>query len=277
MKKILKPLIFSSLLLALFAACKKDENKVILEGATSPVLTPSITTPNLPLSFANKDKEALKLSWTNPNYTFNTGVSSQDVTYQIEIDTAGVNFTGKKKQTVSVSKELSKSFNVAEFNGFLLNQLVLDTSRPHSIEIRVKSTLANAAAPIYSNVLKYTVVPYPIPPVVAPPTTGELFLVGDATNGGWNNPVPLPSQKFTKIDALHFEITVPLIGGKEYLFLPLNGDWGHKYAAKDKSKQSADGGDFGYDFGDNFPGPAASGNYKIVVDFQRGKYSVTKL
>ncbi len=35
------------------------------------------------------------------------------------------------------------------------------------------------------------------------------------------------------------------------------------------------GGDFKFDAKDNFPGPAASGTYKIVVDFQRGKFTVT--
>ena len=281
MKKIVKQLLFVFFLAAVFVSCKKDENKVFFEGGTSPVLTSSITSANLPLSFLNKDKEAFRLSWTNPNYQFTTGISSQDVSYQIEIDTAGANFTNSKRQTVAVSKELSRTFTVSEFNGYLLNQLQLDTSVPHNIEIRVKSFMVNESGILYSNVVKYTVVPYPIPPVVAPPTTGHLYIVGNATPGGdatgWNNPVSLPSQEFTKKDALHYELTIPLIGGKEYLFLPLNGDWGHKYACKKKADQSATGGDFGFDFADNFPGPAASGNYKIEVDFQRGKYTVTKM
>jgi len=276
MKNILKQLFFFSLLAVIFASCKKDENKVYFEGGTSPVLSSSVNSPDLPLSYSNKDNEAIKLSWTNPNYQFNTGISSQDVSYQIEIDTAGANFTNPNKQTISVSKDLSRTFLVSEFNGFLLNQLQLDTSVSHNIEIRVKSSLTNQSVTLYSNVLKYAVVPYPIPPVVAPPSTGKLFLVGDATDGGWNNPVPLPSQEFVKIDALHFEITIGLIGGKEYLFIPLNGDWGHKFACKKTADQSPDGGDFGLDLSDNFPGPVASGNYKIEVDFQRGKYTVTK-
>ena len=277
MRKIVKHLFSLYLLVALFASCKKDENKVYYEGGTPPVLSTSVTSPDLPLSFINKDKEALRLSWTNPDYQFNTGISSQDVHYQIEVDTAGSNFTNPKKLTVSVDKEFSKTFTVSEFNGYLLNVLQLDTSISHNIEIRVKSFLTTGAAALYSNVLQYTVVPYPIPPVVTPPTTGKLFLVGSATAGDWSNPVPVPSQEFTKIDALHFEITVPLIGGKEYLFIPLNGDWGHKYACTKTADQSPDGGDFGYDFPANFPGPAVSGNYKIEVDFQRGKYTVKKL
>ena len=76
-----------------------------------------------------------------------------------------------------------------------------------------------------------------------------------------------------------YEITVALSGGNEYLMLPVNGDWSHKYACKNNPAGTTPntGGDFGYDFNDNFPGPAASGNYKIQVDFQRGKFTVTKL
>jgi len=194
MKNILNLLLVSFFITVTLLSCEKDGHKIFLEGGTEPVLTSSITTPDLPLSFANRNTEALKLTWTNPDYKFTTGISSQDVNYQIEIDTTGANFTNPKKQTVSVSKELSKSFVVSEFNGFLLNQLQLDTSVVHNIEIRVKSYLGNGSVVLYSNVLKYAVVPYPIPPVVNPPSTGKLFLVGDATNGGWNNPVPLPSQ-----------------------------------------------------------------------------------
>jgi hypothetical protein len=277
MKNILKLLVISSLLIAAMGACTKDENKIYYEGGTSPVLTSSLTGNKLPLSYANRDKDAIKLSWTNPNYQFTTGISSQDISYLLEIDTSGANFTNSKKQTVAVSKDLSKSFTQEEFNGYLLNQLALDTSVPHNIEIRVTSYLANRAVPLTSNVLKYVVVPYSIPPVVTPPAGGNLYLVGSATAGGWSNPVPTPGQQFKKISTTLYEITVPLIGGQEYLFLPLNGDWNHKYAVKDKTVAGlSDGGDFGFDKSDNFPGPAASGTYKIAVDFQRGKFTVTK-
>ncbi len=70
---------------------------------------------------------------------------------------------------------------------------------------------------------------------------------------------------------------MPLIGGKEYLLLPLNRDWAHKYAVADKSKTGlSGGGDFGFDLNDNFPAPAASGTYKIQVNFATGKFALTK-
>ncbi len=279
MKKYFKFILIPFLLVFLISSCKKDEHKIFLEDGTAPVLDASVT-GSIPLSFANKDKEAVNLTWTNPGYKFTTGISSHNVSYQIEIDTVGANFTNPQKQTISVSSDLSKSFTQQVFNDYLLNQLVLKPGISHDIEIRVKSFLENNSALLSSNVLQFTVTPYAIPPKVAPPSTGHLYIVGNATPGGdatgWNNPVPVPSQEFTMVSPTLYEITIPLIGGKEYLFLPLNGDWAHKYAVKDNTLAGLNaGGDFGFDLPKNFPGPAASGNYKIVVDFQRGKFTVT--
>ena len=58
--------------------------------------------------------------------------------------------------------------------------------------------------------------------------------------------------------------------------MPKNGDWGHKYAVKNKTLAGLNtGGDFAADVSDNFPGPEKTGNYKIEVDFLTGKFKVT--
>lgn len=278
MKNIFKLFIFSLVTAGLLWSCTKDEHKDYFKGGTPPVLTAltNATPESLDLEYLKADKEAVLFAWTNPEYQFTTGISSQDVSYQIEIDTTGADFGNPQKQTVAVSKDLSLSITVGQFNDYLLNQLVLKPGIEHHIEVRVRSTLTNSSVPLYSNVLKFSVTPYAIPPKVAPPVTGELYLVGDATDGGWNNPVPVPSQKFTQVSETFYELTVPLTGGKQFLFLPKNGDWGNKFACKKTADQSPDGGDFGFNWSDNFPGPSASGTYKIQVDFQRGKYTITK-
>ena len=275
MKHISK-LLFCSLLLFTIWSCKKDEKKIYFNGGTAPALSAS-KTGNIPLSFANKDQEAIKLSWTNPDYQFTTGISSHDVNYLIEIDTAGANFTNPKRQTIAISSDLSKSFTQGEFNDFLLNQLQLDTLNLHNLEIRVKSYLRTGAVPLYSNVLKLTARPFAIPPKVAPPASGKLYIVGNATPGGWNNPVPIPDQEFTKLSSTVYEITVSISGGNSYLFLPINGDWTTKYGGLGgNNTNNPDGDDFRVGGGD-LKAPTISGNYKIQVDFQRGKFTLTKL
>ncbi len=136
------------------------------------------------------------------------------------------------------------------------------------VEFRIISYLgAGYTVPLVtSNVVKINITTFtPVPPT--------LYIVGDATAGGWNNPVPVPSQQFSRIDAVSYGIVVNLTAGKSYLFLPVNGDWSHKYGGS-----SATGGQLLSDGavpGSNTPSPATSGMYQIVVNFQTGTYSVT--
>src|SRR6478672_8482228 len=152
-------LILFSLSLLILVSCKKDEKIDYYEGGTAPKLTANVSN-TIPLSYSAKDKEALTLSWTNPNYMFTTGVSSQDVSYMIEFDTVGAHFTSPQKQSVVVSKEMSKTFTQNQINDYLLNQMGLQVNKPHQIEVRVKSTLAYNSAPLPSNVLTFTATPF---------------------------------------------------------------------------------------------------------------------
>lgn len=278
MKNILRS--FAALLLgsALLVSCKKDDNQVVYQGGTEPVLSSTVAGNTIPLSFVNSDNPAITLSWTNPDYNFNTGVSSQDVTYTVEIDTVGASFTNPKKQQVTVANDLSLALTQGKLNDYLLNQLELRPAMAHQIEIRVSSAIGTSEATrLYSNVLTYTVTPFAIPPKVAPPASGQLFMVGSATPGGWNNPVPVPAQEFTRISETLYELTVDIAPGGSYLFLPVNGSWSAKYGTIGSNNSNAvGGGDFKAEGGDMLA-PSTSGSHKIVVDFQRGKWTVTKL
>ncbi len=258
------------------ASCKKEENKVEFQGGTAPVLTSTIASP-IVLTDADKNNTAAIFSWTNPNYKFSTGTSSQDVTYTLQLDTAGAAF--KTPNETVIPKELGVTLTVAE-----LNKKILAMNLPWGVSknfmIRVKSSLGNGTVPLYSNVKTFTATAY-LDAAVTPPGTapsyadGKLFLVGDATNGGWNNPVPVPTQEFTKIDATHYTLTVSLIGGKEYLLLPTNGDWGRKYG--NACGSNGCNATAGYDFkaqGDNIKAPASSGTYTIAINFVSGKITV---
>ncbi len=256
-------------------SCEKDDAKVFFEGGTPPTLTSTATT-SIPLVFATAGEQALRLTWTNPNYTFNTGVSSQDVKYELQLDTAGANFTNPKMKTLSISKELGYTFTQSELNDYLLNTLELKPGMVHDLEFRVKAFLGQRSVPLFSNVVKLKATPYAIPPKVTPPPSGELYIVGNATPGGWNNPVPSPSQKFTRVSETLYELTVPLTGGASYLLLPVNGSWDAKFGAMGGNhSNNVNGDDFKANGGDLLA-PDAPGTYKISVDFQRGKFTVTR-
>src|SRR5205085_1039964 len=155
----------------------------------------------------------------------------------------------------------SASFTAKELNDIALGfGFAFNTA--YSMDIRLVSSYANNNDQKTSNTVTIQYTPYKIPPKVALPASGELYLVGSATQGGWNNPVPVPAQKFAQIDETTWAGVFQLNGNSEYLVLPVNGDWSHKYAVADKTAAGlSEGGDFGYDLSDNIPSPANAGLY----------------
>ena len=148
MKYIIKSLLLLALTSAFFS-CTKDENQVIFEGGTKPVLSSSTAT--VPMSFVNKDKPAITISWTNPNYMFNTGLSSQDVSYLVEIDTVGSTFTNPQRQSITVIKDMNVTLTQGELNGYLLNQLLLKADMNHEIAMRVTASLGGNTCLLYTS------------------------------------------------------------------------------------------------------------------------------
>ena len=102
----------------------------------------------------------------------------------------------------------------------------------------------------------------------------NLYIVGDATAGGWNNPVPTPSQQFTQIDNFSFGIIISIAAGKSYLFLPVNGDWSHKFGGTGANNTNNVMGDNIKAEGGDLKAPATSATYTITVNFITMTYKV---
>lgn len=267
-----------------FASCKKEENRVVYEGGTAPVLT-TTTIGTIVLLKDKKQETALSLSWTNPNYMFNTGVSSQNVNYILQVDTSGKNFASPKLQEMAIPNDLGVNLSGQQLNTFL-SKMEFASGIDQAIDIRVKSTLANNSAALTSNLLKLKVNPY-LDFAVEPPGTaannyldGNLWIVGDAVASGFTNPLPAPydvTQKFTRIDIMHYEGTFTFVGGGGYKLIQTQGVWGTQYHALDGSAGAGQSGSFEKKDADpQFPSPGA-GKYKVQINFQTGKYTLTKL
>jgi len=275
MKKIIQSLVYVSLAIVFFAACEKDEAKDTYINGTAPVLT-ATSKDSIALNFLTEDNLGITFNWTNPNYKFASGGSSQNVNYTLEIDTTGANFKGANKKSISISKDLSAAYTQKAFN-IVIADLKLKPGKLARIEVRVIATLGAAPTELISNVLAFKVVPYAPPPKVPVPTAGTLWVTGNAFASGWANPLGAPfvtSQRLAKVSETLYEGVVAFIGGGNYKMIQENGVWGTQYHkvtgdafAGTFEKKDADPG---------FDGPAVAGNYKISVDFQAGTFTVTK-
>jgi hypothetical protein len=275
MKKIIQSLVYLSFAIVFLASCNKDEARDTFVGGTAPVLTAS-SKDTIALNFNTETDLGVKFSWTNPNYTFASGVSSQNVNYSLEIDTAGANFNGPNKKVISISKDLSATYTQKDFN-IAISDVKVKTGKVAKLEVRIVATLGATVTQLVSNVLSFKVMPYAPPPKVPVPTAGTLWVTGSAFASGWANPLGSPydvSQKFTKVTETRYELVVAMLNSGNYKLIQENGVWGTQYKkltgdayAGTLEKKDADPG---------FDAPAVAGTYKIVVDFQEGTYTVTK-
>ena len=238
----------------------------VVKLAVTPYNDPSVLTTektSVTPAIATATQHSNKFSWSS-SFNGYTGT----INYVLQYDSATKNFAAPQEVAIG-SSVYSKSLTEAEMNETALKAGIVGGS-PGKVEYRIKATTAQGAIS-YSNAVSVTIATYvPVP--------ANLFIVGDATPGGWSNPVPTPSQQFTKVDDYSFSITIGLTAGKSYLFLPVNGSWDHKYGGSTDGVSTA--GELLKDGavpGSNTPAPAASGVYKIVVNFQTSKYTVTQI
>ncbi|MBB6273110.1 hypothetical protein HDF26_003570 [Pedobacter cryoconitis] len=239
-----------SLLMLLFVSCKKDETKVVASNGTAPVLTATQST--LVLDSASAKKDAVVLNWTASSFNYSAAIS-----YAVQLDLAGNNFSGPKE--VALNTALTKTFTVAEINN-LVNQLGLTPGTAGKIEMRAKASIGDVFAPAYSNVLTLTVTPYQI--IIDYPS---LYVPGSYQ--GWD---PKSASKISSVtDNKIYEgyINFP-DASTDFKFTP-QPDWnGVNYGTSSPGTLNAGGGDNLHQDG--------AGYYLVKADTKALTYSLTK-
>ena len=267
MRTILNFFLLTAGIAGFLAACDKAETLPFHGSGTASVLSASST--NVAPAPVDSNKIALTLNWTSPQYATDT----TNYKFVIEIDSTGKNFA--KADTRIVMGKLTTSFIAKELNTLLLDRGYA-FNVPVDMDVRLKASYGNNNELKLSNVVKIKMTPYKVPPKVALPASLKLFIVGDGTAGGWANPVPVPSQEFSRIDETTWGGVFQLTGGKSYLLLPTNNNvWDIKYGGTGSNNSNNVDGDNFKVGGSDLKTPAASGMYKIIFDFQQGKFSVT--
>jgi hypothetical protein len=251
-------------------SCEKVDDLKINGDGTAAVLSSS--TQTLAAQAADSSSQLVTFSWTYPNYA----TDSSNHKYILQFDSAGRNFS--KLISRVVLGNLTSSFTAKEMNEIMLG-LGFKFNQTYNMEVRVISSYANNNQQLTSNVLTLSATPYKVPPKVVLPFSNHLYIIGGATDFGWNqeNPMP-PIRELTRLDETTWAGIYHLNGGSGYLLLP-QPNWDNKYAIQDNSVPgAANGGTFGYNFPQDFPGNVAQGDswYKMVFDFQTGRYTITQ-
>lgn len=266
MKPIIKFFLLIIGVAAIFSACDKADVLPFYGSAEAPVLSPSATTV-APLP-ADSNNVALTLTWSNPKHA----TDSANIKYTIEIDSTGKNFS--QPATRVVMGKTTTSFTAKELNTILLAKGYA-FNVPVDMDVRITSSYANNNERLNSNTVRIKMTPYKIPPKVAVPSSGRLFIVGSATQGGWNNPVPAPAQELARMNETTFGGIFQLNANGSYLLLPVNGSWDAKFGGMGSNNSNNVAGDEFKAGGSDLMAPATSGWYKVIFDFQTGKFSVT--
>lgn len=168
MKNIFK-IIFSSLLFVLVVSCVREDDKEVLKESSEGSI--SADKNSVVLNNATPEAESIKFSYTLP--TFSPAVVPS---YAIEFALKDANFSIKEQ--IVVSKDtLSAALSHKQLNDLLLN-IGAKPGELANVEVRLKTSFNNQTN-YYSDILNLEVTPFV--------SFKNLYLVGDATEAGWNN------------------------------------------------------------------------------------------
>ena len=271
MKYIFRSFCLLTVLALLFTSCEKVENLPVYTSGTAPVL--SSTKTSVAPTATDSLNTIVTFSWTTPKFSTDTSTYK----YILQIDTANGNFS--KAVTKTITGALSTSLTAKELNVILLNY-GFAFNAPHDLYIRLLASYKNNNEPVYSNTIKLTASAYKVPPKIALPTTQRLFITGGATDFDWTNPGVMPAiRELTRLDETTWGGIFHLSGNSAYLLLQQGGNWDDKYSVDNSTNPTAEAGNFNFKAPNDFPANVSGGAgwYKMIYDFQQGKYTVTKV
>lgn len=255
MKNISKSIIALFAVVALSCSVEDVQDRPVIEGVDSPVLTAPTAGAAYVLSPANATAQAERFTWKSANYG-----GAVEVVYTVEVDKKGNAF---KTPVVLASRksENQASVSVETMNGAALT-LKSTPFAPAEFEVRVKSTVGTQI--MLSNVVGIVITPYTT-------ESPKLWVPGGyAKASGYPNdwdPATSPQLSASGYGKVDFEGYINFNdAGAEYKFTSFP-EWKGEYAAGATAGTIATSGA-------NLKIPAA-GYYKMEVDTEKLTYKVT--
>jgi starch-binding outer membrane protein SusE/F len=265
--------------IVIFNSCKKEGYEPVLEKSSGPVISSPANNATYVLQEDQKNEPFESFTWSAADYNINAGRNWElmnsdklgDITYTVQLDTEGDNFSSPITLTATTST--SFSMTVGELNGKLLT-MGLATGTAHNLVLRVIGdvSITSVLDNVISETVKFTVTPFEAA-IVFP----SIYLLGDATAPGWDNANALPMFAFSETQ---FAIVANLAGeGKFLKFIKDLGAWAPQWGTDGGTSES---GPLVFRPTEAEPDPAAIpapvevGDYRIFADIGALTYSITK-
>ncbi|REC46436.1 SusF/SusE family outer membrane protein [Chryseobacterium pennipullorum] len=239
----------------LVISCSEDDQVMLTETAQSKI---SSDKTEVILDKDHLDATAITFTWAKP--AFDQPIVSSS---KIEFGIKGENFKNSKTVDVATSPFVMTN---KQLNTLLLSMGAIG-NEPNQIEVRLKTAVGYGN--YHSNTLMLTLTPYILGPVY---NYTDLYLVGDATAGGWDN-----SATNAKLYPLQKSATAGIYsytgyfaaGGFKLIQNP--GSWDPQYGMGASAGSLLAGGG-----SSNIP-VAAAGYYKLTIDINTLKYTLTAI
>lgn len=239
MKTYFKNILILFVAAILMVSCDKEVLTVLNPDVSTTV---SLSTSNVVLNKNNAGKEALVITWTDPDYGFDAGAS-----YKILFTAGG------KSVTVTAGTALSKVFETVQLNKILLN-LGLEGGIPTPVSIKINAGLSETTS-FLSNTIVLTATAY----ADKLDLSTIWGLVGSATVNGWDGP-DMPFYSTSNPNELVAYVT--LVNGE--IKIRSNNSWALNYGDNGLDGTLDEGGA-------NIP--VTAGTYKIIFNTTNKTYT----
>jgi hypothetical protein len=257
MKNITKLLIALLAFVAISCSVEDVQDRPVIEGIDTPVLTAPAAGAAYVLSPASADLQAERFTWKSANYG-----GDVEVTYTVEMDAKGNAFkTPQELGTVKSQNQVSVS--VAKLNGAAL-ALKATPFAAADFEVRVKSNVSTNI--MFSNVAGIVVTPYTT-------ETPKLWIPGEYQEasgyGAKWTPAAAPQLMAEGYGKTAFDGYVYFAAASEFLLTPAS-NFDNKYT------KGATAGTIIYNGNDNLK-IDAPGYYRIKADTDPAKLTISTL
>lgn len=224
MKKIFNLSILSLLFLSIMS-CSTDDNKIIIEPASGPVLSAPEDGAEVILNANASATTAVTLVWDHAAYTEETIVD-----YSVEIAVAGTDFAEPIEIAATTNRFLALTGE--QLSSYLLNASPDGLGLPEEteaamIQARVTATIGdNGDLPETSNAITLNIT---LEGDTVEPEDPMLFLVGSAqANYGlseWDNATAIPMRYIGDGTTMLFEAYVKVGADQSFKFIGEQGTW----------------------------------------------------